>query len=248
MTRGEDRQDPGMLARDPAMRGGGDFLFAGMGAGGEPQRPSGDLLAQRVERRRVDGERRGRGLQIAYARHRRCAKPAKSLGLHLVLGEAEGEGFEDRPHQPRRHPPARQRPGGEPRIGEQHRNAASVRRQHQIGPQLGFDPDRQIGMPVIEKTLDRARHIDRNELMAGARRQAALQETGRGDRPGGDQDLDRRPLGKDPLDERQDRARLADARGMHPDQWRRRPGRRGNAKALGRRSPSSLPRRRRWLR
>jgi len=45
-------------------------------------------------------------------------------------------------------------------------------RQDQVWPQLGFDPEGEIGPPMIKKSLHRAGHIDRDELMDYARWQA----------------------------------------------------------------------------
>ena len=95
--------------------------------------------------------------------------------------------------------------------------------QDQVGPQLRLDPERQIGAPMIEESRDPARHIDRNELMPRPRRQPLFEEMGRGDRSGGKQDFERGPRLQQPVNQRQQRGRLADARGVHPDERPARP-------------------------
>ena len=74
--------------------------------------------------------------------------------------------------------PAPERPRRQAAVEQQHRNAAAARREHQIGPQLGFDPDREIGTPMVEKPIDGVRQVDRARTDAGrgsaiARRAAA---------------------------------------------------------------------------
>ncbi len=96
MARRDDRQQAGMVGRDQPMRRGGDLLFAGMGAGGEPKRTRPDRPAQRRQRCRVGGERGGGRLQIADARHRGGAQLAEPLGLRRVLRQAKGEGLQQR--------------------------------------------------------------------------------------------------------------------------------------------------------
>ncbi len=166
---------PGWSRRDPAMRGGGDFLFAAHGCWPRA-RPAGrrsDGAARRAPPgRRRAARRRPSNRRRSPPRRRRAGETARPA-------PRPGPGTARRLSRTGRTNPGStrqraKRPGGEPGIGQQHRRAAAVRRQNEIGPQLGFDPDRQIGMPVIEKALDRARQIDRHELMPGARRQAGF--------------------------------------------------------------------------
>ena len=91
VARRDDGQEAGMAGRDPRMRRGDDFLFARMGARGEPHRTAADFTAQRGKRLGVGDERRGRRFEIADARHRIGAEPAKALGLHIVLRQRQGE-------------------------------------------------------------------------------------------------------------------------------------------------------------
>ena len=69
------------------MGGGGDFLFAGMSAGGKPHRPATDLLPQLGEGGRVGGEGLRCRLQIADTGDNGRAEPAKPLCLQFVLRE-----------------------------------------------------------------------------------------------------------------------------------------------------------------
>src|SRR5271167_4694927 len=87
-------------------------------------------------------------------------------------------------------------------------------------------------MPMIEKALDPARQIGRDELVLRSSRQPAFEEMGGGDRSGGDEDLECRPCLQQPLDQRQHGGRLADARGMDPKEHRSWPGCTGNSLPL----------------
>ena len=213
---------PGMLGGELAMGRGGDLLFAGMGAGGEPQRARADLSAQAPQLRLIDRQRRAGRLQIADRRNIASAEPAQTLGLRLVLRQALRERGEHRADQPRPPPPAPVRALRQPAVHQHHRDAAGMRRQHQIRPQLGFDPERQIGLPMIEKPLDPGGQVERHELMARPRRQPLFEQSGRGHGPGGHQDLELGPGLQQQFDQPQHRRRLADARRVNPDE---RPGR-----------------------
>ena len=236
-----------MIGGEPAVSRGGDLLLALMGAGREPQRARPICRRSRRNCARIDRQCGSGGFQIADGGDVARAEPAQTLGLLGVLRQALRKGAEHRADQPGPPAPAPIRARRQPAIDQHHRDAASVRREHQVGPQLGFDPERQIGPPMIEKALDPAR-ADRPARTDGAPAPAAglLQKPGRGDGAGGDQDFELGPRLQQPLDQPQHRGRLADARGMDPHQRPRRPrASRLSPRRSRSRAPSSLPRRRR---
>ena len=57
----------------------------------------------------------------------------------------------------------------------------SAHRQDEIGPQIGFDEQREVGPPMIEEAADKSRRIQRNELMHGAGGQTLFGERRRRD-------------------------------------------------------------------
>ena len=105
--------------------------------------------------------------------------------------------------------------------------------EHQIGPQLGFDPDREIGTPMVEKPLHGVRQVDGHELMPDAVRQSFGEQPRRATVPV----VSRISSAGRCASMRSIRAstdvRFADAGGMDPDQRPARPGSAGDPVALG---------------
>ena len=120
----------------------------------------------------------------------------------------------------------RKGPLGDPRIDERERQTAPVRLDDQVRPEFGFDPDAEIGPPVIEETRAVARMIERHELVEGALGKPLGHELRGGDGAGGDENAKTRNRGEEALGERQDGKRLADARRMDPDKEAGRTGER----------------------
>src|SRR6266436_5414839 len=85
---------------------------------------------------------------------------------------------------------------------------------------------------MIEKASDPARQIDRDVLMSRPGREPLVQEGGRGDGSGRDENLECRSLLEQPLDQRQRCRCLTDARGMDPCEWSERPGYARDSSAL----------------
>ena len=210
----------------------GDLLLAGVRAGSQPHWTRTDRVAQAQQFGAIERQCGSGGFEIADGGHLPGAQQAKSFGLLLVLGEAQVECAQYRPDQPRPVSPAAVRTRREPGIDQHHRNAPGMRREDQIGPQLGFDPECQVGTPMIEKACRPTRQVGGNELMARARRQPGLQQARRGDRAGRDQDFEVGPRLQQIFDKAQDRGRFTHAGGMNPDQRTIRPGPAGNASAL----------------
>ena len=201
---------------------GRGLLLAGMGRGGEPERAVGGIGGDARQLAFIAREGRRGGLQIADAGRGNGAEAAKALGLGVVLREAQLETGEQRADQAWQPLPAAQRALRHAAVQQQQRRAGAVGLGDEVGPELGFDPEREIGPPMLEEAPHIGRAVDRDILMPGAiRRQAMRQQPCRGDGAGRHQHRQRRPLDQQPVDQRQHRHRFAVARGMHPDQ---RPG------------------------
>src|SRR5271165_1857318 len=106
MAGNDDRQQAGMLRREVAMHARGDLLLARMRAGGEPQRTGTDRAAQAQQFGAVERQYGSCGFEIADSSHLACAQRAEAFGLMLVLGEAQVEGAQYGPDQPRPMSPA----------------------------------------------------------------------------------------------------------------------------------------------
>ena len=137
-------------------------------------------------------------------------------GIGGRLREAEVEAAQQRRDGAGNAPPAIERALGEPAVDQDQRHAAPRAGHDQVGPEIGFDEQREIGPPMIEEAPDEARRVERHELVDHARRQALLGEIGRGDGAGGAQHVEL--LLADALDQRDHRQQLADAGAVHPDQ------------------------------
>ena len=172
--------------------------------------------SQFAKRRLIDGRRRYIEFEIAAAGDPGCAELRITLRIGAGLGQTEIEAAEQRPNDARQSAPAVERAFRHAAVDQDHRDAAVRTGQDQIGPQVGFNEERQIRLPVIEKSADKSRRVERNELMHRARRQALLGERRRGDGAGSDQHGEiHRP---DALNERNDRQHFADAGAVQPDQ------------------------------
>ena len=92
--------------------------------------------------------------------------------------------------------------------------------QDEIGPQIGFDEQREIGTPVIEESTDELWCVERNELMHGAGGQALFGERRRGNGAGGHEhgEVHRAKA----FDQRNDGEQLADAGAVQPNERPRR--------------------------
>src|SRR6476620_5341027 len=99
------------------------------------------------------------------------AESTEARSLMLILGQAKRESLQHRPDQHRRIAPAPERARRKATIEQQHRNSASPCPEHQIRPELGFDPDREIGTPMVEEPIHGARQVNGYELMPDPVRQ-----------------------------------------------------------------------------
>src|SRR5262245_56645525 len=103
---------------------------------------------------------------------------------------------------------------GQAGIDQDHRDASLRGLYHHVGPEFGFDKQREIRLPMIEKTADEAGNIERDELVNHAAAEPLFGKTARGDGACCDQHANAaRP---DPVDQRQDACKFADACAVQP--------------------------------
>ena len=185
-------------------------------------------MPQRLKRRRVMRQRRGRGLEVARRQHPQRPQPAQPGLIIGALRLDQAEAAQHPPGRPRRpSPPGLGRFERDPRIHQRHRNPHMLRRQQPVRPKLGFSENRNCGVPPRQKPRHPGQHVNRRIAMlhpvAQMRRHALHGQFGRGDRAGGEQEMRfRQPLGQR-LNQRQQRKPLAHAGAMQPDQRAGRP-------------------------
>ena len=198
-----------------------DGLFARMGRGCGNHRcdPAG-RRAQASRLSRIGGRLRHVELEVAGGGDARRAEIAQAPGIGGGLRQAEVEAAQQRRDGGGRAAPAVERALGQPAVDQEERHAARGRRGDQVGPQIGFDEQRQIGLPMIEEPLDEARRIERHELVDRTRGQPLLGQRRRRHCARGAQHVEF-PLA-DALDQRDDGEQFADTGAMHPDQRARR--------------------------
>ena len=116
-------------------------------------------------------------------------------------------------------------------VDQDQRDAALLGGDDQVGPQVGLDQQREVGLPIVEEALDEARRIERHELMDDGFRQPLLRDAGRADGPGRAEN--RELLFAEAFDQRDHGEHLADTRAVDPDQRTSRPRDAALAVALG---------------
>src|SRR5262249_60991674 len=97
------------------------------------------------------------------------------------LREAEVEAAQQRRDRAGDASPAIERALGDAAVDQDQGNAALGARHDQIGPQIRFDEEREIGPPMVDEALDEAWRVENYELVDHALRQALFGEIGRGD-------------------------------------------------------------------
>src|SRR4029077_9893866 len=136
MTRRNNRQETWMIGNKLTMHASDDFLLAGMCTGGNPKRARPNLMTQLLELREIHRQGRGRGFDVADHGDFSNTKSTEALGLYRVLREARRKGAEHGANEAGSPPPARVGGRGKATIDQRHRDAAGVRRQHEVRPQL----------------------------------------------------------------------------------------------------------------
>ncbi len=139
---------------------------------------------------RIGRRRRNVELQIARRDDVAAAERGKTLGIDLRLREADVEPAEQRRDRAGDPAPARERTMRHPAVDQHHRQPPRRARQDQVGPQIGFDEQRQRRPPVIEKARDIARRIVRHVLVDDIGGKALGDDRGRSHRARRQQDAD----------------------------------------------------------
>src|SRR5262245_59707503 len=162
-------------------------LLAGMGRGSGDLGPSVDRRAQRRQTDGIGGRVGHVELEIAGVDDMRRPELAVTLGMRGRLREAKIEAAKQRGDRGGNAPPALKRALGDAAVDQDQGDAALGALHDQIGPEVGLDEEREVGLPVVEEALDEARRIENYELMDHALRQPLLGEIGRRDGAGGAQ-------------------------------------------------------------
>ena len=163
MARHEDQQRVGMAGEQLAVGGEDLLVFAGMGAGGDPQRaplgsPAGTQgIGARLQLgidTQVELDRAGDADALGAG-----AEPAEALGLGLGL---RGDPVHLGEHRPGQAGKAGIAAGGllrQPGVG-QHRGSAAPRALVDVvGPQLGFHDQRELRPDPVEEARRRPRQV-----------------------------------------------------------------------------------------
>jgi len=98
-----------------------------------------------IGRRRLDVE-----LQVARGDDVGAAERREALGVAVGLGEAQIEAFEQRRDGAAQLLPARERALRHAAVDDHHRDPPRRAGQHEVGPQVRLDEQREPGPPVIE--------------------------------------------------------------------------------------------------
>ena len=198
------------------MRLGAEFLFAVMGADGEPQRAVAGRGAQVVQRRRVDGQ--GSAENFRFPTGPICRMP--SLRRRSAVASFQGRMMRKADSSDRIAPgTCFQRPKDRSDRRALIRAAgicAAADLRQQIRPDLRFHPQHQIRAPMVEKPPHIGHAVDRHVLMHRPVRQPLGHQPRRGHRAGGQQHRQCRIAVQQPAQQDLHRQRLADAGGMDP--------------------------------
>src|SRR5262245_59605478 len=140
MTRRNDRQEPWVIGNQLAMNSGDNFLLTGMRAGSNPERATANLMTQLLELWEVDRQGCSRGFEVTDQGNFSDTQSAQAFRLNLVLREAcrkRAEHGTDKASTPL---PVCVGGRGNAAVEQRHRDSAGLRCQHEVGPQLRFDP------------------------------------------------------------------------------------------------------------
>ena len=196
-------------------------FFARMGRGGGDHRAVAD---RRAQLRELVGSAGGAGtssLRLPVVTTRGAPSSRSARRRRRLRARQRSKRSQQRADRARHTPPAPERALRQPAVDQDQRDAALGARHDQVRPQIGFDEQREVGLPVVEEARDEARRVERHELMDHAGRQPLRGELRGGDRAGRHQhgDLAR----ADALDQREDADEFADAGAVQPDQRAVRP-------------------------
>ena len=242
----QQRQHAGMAVSQRLVRVGDRRFFAGMGGGGEPDRPVGHGVQHRFERRFVCAKRPCGVFQIAGNADLVSPQHSEARRVFGILCKRDLEGAEQSARKAREAAPALERGGRHARVQQRRRHALSTEFAKHVRPEFRLDPKREVGAPVLQETAHPGRPVHGIVLMDCALRQPPRQQGGGGAGNRGGQHRCIRAHCGEPVDQRQDGSGLANAGPVEPHQ-----GPSGRAapampRRSSRRAGSSRPRRRRW--
>jgi hypothetical protein len=72
-------------------------------------------------------------------------------------------------------------------VDQDHRHAPIGAVQYQVGPQIGFDEQSEIGLPMFQEASHKSRSVDRNKLVDDAGRKALFGQRGGSNRTRGNE-------------------------------------------------------------
>ena len=218
VARREDEAGVRQGLLDEAVRGEGNFVFAGVGAGGNPgvgRTRGGDVGRQRGFRRGLvfevggDGNVGGRHAQLAEA-----ARVLAGLRVHLQVGErftqqAAGVAVV-----------STQRFGGEAGVGEDDRDARAGGAADEVRPDFGFHEDERARPDVGEDAAAVGNGVVGQVAVGDAPRVACLVlgdlcAAGRGG--AGEPEVAVGTGGEEAVEQRADGKKFADADGVYPE-------------------------------
>ena len=239
MTRRDDRQQPGMLApirtcAAAAISSSPGCVLAAIQIGRLPIRLR--SAASSAGSAASKGAAAFKSPTLA-ASARRAPEPRS---LMLVLGQAKRESLQHRPDQPRHIAPAPERARRKAAVEQQHRNSASPCPEHQIRPELGFDPDREIGTPMVEEPIARRAAGRRGRTDAGPGSASVRRAAAPRPRFRSSAGVEAGAVREDAARSRRAPNGFAHARSMDPDQLAREAGRCRQPRSA-RRSARGLP-------
>ena len=193
------------------------FLLTGMRRGGGKHWSSGEHLSELSAFGLINRQRRDIEFQIADS----CDPPSPELAVAFcVLGRAHQAQVEVRQQgtDQARHQflPARIGALGQSAVDQHKWDLTLSARSDQVGPQVGFDEQRELRLPVTEKPRNEIGRVERDELMDDASREPLARDCRRCNRAGCDEQ--RQTVFVDVFDQRQRREQFADACAVHPDE------------------------------
>jgi len=152
-----------------------------MGRGPADEGASADRRTQDREARGVGGRLRHVELEVAGGGDVRRSKFAVTRGVGGRLREAEIEAAQQRRDGGGDAPPAIEGALRDAAVDQDQGNAALGARHDQVGPQIRFDEEREIGPPMVDEALDEAWRVENHKLVDYGLGQALFSEIGGGD-------------------------------------------------------------------
>ena len=211
---------------DPERQG----FFAGMGRGGDPDLAGTDLGGEGLQPGWIARRRVHVIFEVADRLDARRAQLQQARRIVLALRQAEVDAAEKRGNEAGNTPPPGEGARRQAGVDEGDGNAPRVDGANGVGPDFRFRQQEQVRPPMVEKSFDEARGVQRHILMAGAGRQSLRENARRGHGAAGDKDM--KPFGDQPFHQGQQGQAFADARAVQPGQPAVRAGQAGDPAPL----------------